>query len=273
MSDHRPTLAYFGHHKCATTWIDAINVMVCRELGLQFTNVHNAGMFDRDLKQFVKKNGVEFLSYTNANWDFAKDLDKVRGFHVIRDPRDIVVSAYFSHLHSHPTDGWPALVEHRNKLQSASQGEGLLLEMEMRRPELETLANWDYANDDILEIKMEAIMVCPYEPMVQCFAHLGLIDDDPATQRGPRHRLAGLLGSKARAASLTTGTLLNYVYQNRFSKVAEGRQQGQEDVKSHYRKGVAGDWVNYFEPQHRRIFKENFGDLLIKLGYEKDSDW
>ena len=67
--------------------------------------------------------------------------------------------------------------------------------------------------------------------------------------------------------------LLGYVFQNRYAKKAEGRKQGEEDVKSHYRKGVAGDWVNYFDEKHRRAFKEKYNDLLIKLGYETTSDW
>jgi hypothetical protein len=40
-----------------------------------------------------------------------------------------------------------------------------------------------------------------------------------------------------------------------------------------YRKGIVGDWRNYFTEDHRRVFKEVAGDVLIRLGYEKDMDW
>jgi hypothetical protein len=39
------------------------------------------------------------------------------------------------------------------------------------------------------------------------------------------------------------------------------------------RKGVSGDWRGAFTEGDRRIFKEEAGDLLVELGYEKDHDW
>ncbi|MGF2617915.1 sulfotransferase domain-containing protein [Rossellomorea vietnamensis] len=40
-----------------------------------------------------------------------------------------------------------------------------------------------------------------------------------------------------------------------------------------FRKGSIGDWRNDFTPEHKRVFKEVAGDLLIRLGYEKDYNW
>ncbi len=40
-----------------------------------------------------------------------------------------------------------------------------------------------------------------------------------------------------------------------------------------YRKGQAGGWRTEFTEQHRDIFKKIAGDILIKLGYEKDNNW
>jgi hypothetical protein len=39
------------------------------------------------------------------------------------------------------------------------------------------------------------------------------------------------------------------------------------------RKGVAGDWINYFNSESRAIFAHYGGDELIRLGYEKSYDW
>jgi hypothetical protein len=52
-----------------------------------------------------------------------------------------------------------------------------------------------------------------------------------------------------------------------------GRRRGEEDATSRLRKGVAGDWRNVFTPDDRRIFKEAAGELLVRLGYERDADW
>jgi len=40
-----------------------------------------------------------------------------------------------------------------------------------------------------------------------------------------------------------------------------------------FRSGKTGEWRKYFTDEHRKIFKEVAGDLLIKLGYEKDGNW
>jgi hypothetical protein len=42
---------------------------------------------------------------------------------------------------------------------------------------------------------------------------------------------------------------------------------------STFRKGIAGDWKNHFNDEHKKMFKEKAGDFLIELGYEKDLNW
>ena len=52
-----------------------------------------------------------------------------------------------------------------------------------------------------------------------------------------------------------------------------GRQPGQENSDSFFRKGIVGDWRSQFGPEDKRTFKELAGDLLIQLGYESGYDW
>jgi hypothetical protein len=40
-----------------------------------------------------------------------------------------------------------------------------------------------------------------------------------------------------------------------------------------FRSGKTGEWAKLFTPEHKKIFKNVAGDLLVKLGYEKDNDW
>jgi LPS sulfotransferase NodH len=58
-----------------------------------------------------------------------------------------------------------------------------------------------------------------------------------------------------------------------FEQLSGGRTQGEEASSSFYRKGIAGDWKNHFSEEDRRVFKEEAGELLIRLGYEDDLDW
>jgi hypothetical protein len=40
-----------------------------------------------------------------------------------------------------------------------------------------------------------------------------------------------------------------------------------------FRSGKTGEWKKHFTEEHKKIFKEVAGDLLIRLGYEKDNEW
>jgi hypothetical protein len=40
-----------------------------------------------------------------------------------------------------------------------------------------------------------------------------------------------------------------------------------------FRSGKTGEWKKYFTDEHRKIFKDVAGELLIRLGYEKNNDW
>jgi hypothetical protein len=89
--------------------------------------------------------------------------------------------------------------------------------------------------------------------------------------RRPVEEVSGLLrflGAKADAE-----TARRCVEKSSFEKWSGGRERGREESSSFYRKGVAGDWRNVFTPDDKRVFKEAAGDLLIRLGYERDDDW
>jgi hypothetical protein len=47
-----------------------------------------------------------------------------------------------------------------------------------------------------------------------------------------------------------------------------GRKIGEEDEKSHYRKGIAGDWRNHLTDDHVKLFRKCHGDLVERLGYD-----
>ncbi len=81
-------------------------------------------------------------------------------------------------------------------------------------------------------------------------------------------RLLRFLGADARE-----GSVRRCVEEASFEKLSGGRRRGEEDPTSMVRKGVSGDWRGAFTERDRRIFKEEAGDLLVELGYEKDDDW
>ena len=40
-----------------------------------------------------------------------------------------------------------------------------------------------------------------------------------------------------------------------------------------FRSGKTGEWKKHFTEEHKKIFKDVAGNLLVKLGYEKNNDW
>jgi hypothetical protein len=40
-----------------------------------------------------------------------------------------------------------------------------------------------------------------------------------------------------------------------------------------FRKGISGDWKNYFDEEIKNLYKKKISHLLIELGYEKDPNW
>jgi hypothetical protein len=283
-----PLLAFFGHHKCATQWISIIVQDVCLLTGLRFKAISNVDRSESiNLQKFVIQHKLDFLLYTNANFNCVSKLGNYSGFHVIRDPRDLIVSAYYSHLYSHPLQSWPQLAEHRKRLQSISKEAGLLLELEFCRCFIEDMYTWDYQQPGVLELRMEDLIKSPCEKMVQAFLYLGLAQPVSDWSRGQetyvtmlvaglsklpprlRSRLPGLMKN----ACLPTTTLKRIIQGQQFFVMAGGREQGQENVYSHYRKGIAGDWVNHFGRKHIEYFKHHYNEGLLRLGYETEKDW
>jgi hypothetical protein len=63
------------------------------------------------------------------------------------------------------------------------------------------------------------------------------------------------------------------IEENTFKKLSEGRSSGEESSGAFFRKGISGDWKGVFNERDKKIFKEEAGELLVELGYEKDLSW
>ncbi|MBE9192465.1 sulfotransferase domain-containing protein [Gloeocapsopsis crepidinum LEGE 06123] len=281
-NETKPTLAFFGHHKGATTWIRSVLRKVCSELRLKYAIAGAPNKFDYNLSRFIDQNKIDFLFYVNADYRYVNSLSNFKGFHVVRDPRDIIVSGYFSHRYSHSTENWEKLISHRAQLEKVSKEEGLLLEMEFSRQFLEEMYHWNYNLPNVLELKMEDMIQNPYESFVNIFQFLEVIDDSRSnTQKCLKYFLSKAVVRKLNKYTpfevsckrILMSRLLEIVYINRFTHKSQGRRLGEEDITSHYRKGVPGDWKNHFNSEHVQFFKANYNDLLLKLGYESCLNW
>jgi hypothetical protein len=178
---------------------------------------------------------------------------KYKAFFVMRDPRDIVISWYFSAKYSHRK--YPPIKKIRKILQTMNDEEAILYLCKTvfkgSLPLYRAMGNWYLhrkENERIIVLRYEELIG---EKKIDTFKRLMAHLDMTFTEKDIEH-------------------LLEKYHFERFSR---GRAAGVENIKSHYRKGVSGDWKNYFSEEHKKIFKEEHGQLLIDLNYEKDLDW
>ena len=52
-----------------------------------------------------------------------------------------------------------------------------------------------------------------------------------------------------------------------------GRPPGEEDPTAKARKGIVGDWKNYFTLADGELFDALAGEQMAAAGYEQNSDW
>ncbi|MEZ4703002.1 MAG: sulfotransferase domain-containing protein [Rhodothermales bacterium] len=294
-NDPFPLRMFFGHHKCASGWIDNILREFCLHMGLKFKIVHQPYSFEKygTLGKLVDAERIQFLAYINTTTKYTPDLKVYRGFHVVRDPRDIVVSAYFSHLHSLKAPTWDELNVLRDKLSGLNKEEGLFFELEYLGQQFKEMSEWNYNQEHILEVRMEELSADPLEGFRRILEFMEMYDTTSRSglsrsahalrlsmnrlnHKGRRHMPGNLPMfpvPKRPVYTLPQDALEKIADQLSFAKLAGGRTKGQENVNSHYRKGVHGDWKNHYNDEHIAYFKAHYNDLLILLGYEKDGDW
>jgi len=240
---------YVSHHKCATQYVQAILRAACdygRIPHDKFDWREPISDWDLRLNKFLM---IQDYSSDMLDWHSVQG----RGFHVIRDPRDILVSLYFSHKKSHIVRDPRAqeILDNREVLNQVSEEEGLahiMAQSQYWQRVMREIAGWDYERDDFYETRFEHITTAPFEEFKRIFAFIGLdIPDD-------------VLHEIIDANSF-----------NQMKKRFKGEQSQPE--ANHYRKGKVGDWQNHFTAAIKTRFKTQYADLLIRLGYAEDDTW
>jgi hypothetical protein len=168
-------------------------------------------------------------------------------FFVMRDPRDIAVSWYFSALYSHAPLG--PLFAIREQLQKLDQHAGMQLAID----QMETLGLFE---------AQRSWLAARNDPRVAIFRYEDLAADNRAFLK----RLFTYL-----EVHMPDDAFETLWHRHSFARHAEGRSQGEEDKDSHYRKGIAGDWQNYFDEAVLAHFQTVTGDTLKQLGYASDA--
>lgn len=88
----------------------------------------------------------------------------------------------------------------------------------------------------------------------------------------PKMTIKKLLEEFLEVSSVDMGRLQSIIDKFSFENQTK-RRHGEENKKSFLRKGVSGDWKNYFDNDAKIAFKKYTQNMLVLLGYEDDHDW
>ncbi len=189
---------------------------------------------------------------------------------LLRDGRDIMVSSYFHHLvWNDKNQGDPKLVNYyRNKLNFkdftdintnlAKYIEFLFTDKPSKFVFFNYPGNWRDYNQKWLNIreKQENITLVKYEDMLEdTFLEVNKL-------------LHAILPDTNIDLNHIQKVVDKYSFENQTR-----RKPGEENTNSFLRKGISGDWKNYFNDDAKRIFKKYAGEILVQMGYEKDQNW
>jgi hypothetical protein len=157
-----------------------------------------------------------------------------RFVHLVRDGRDVVVSKFFYERDFCVTNG---------------------IYEQFDVPFDEYVPRIALEWYDFIQAWMDACPdICRYEDLLQ----------DPC---GALHKVVCGIGAPATPSQITRAVETN---------TKEELRRALDKTFTHntfVRKGMAGDWRNHFSQENVRAFRQNAGEALVWLGYEKDLNW
>ena len=265
------TIIHCGHHKCGSVLFGKVLRKICQHLGLAFCGT--PGPARRGMYEFY-----DVVFFANSTIEFARVTRPYLGTHMIRDPRDVIVSCYLYHMRC--KEGWCTNVpdlsaasidfpqvpysqysrperwkreylhslhgsSYQDNINGRDEHEGIVFEMNnYGRWTIESMLGWNYNNPNMAEIKFEDVMRDFTGSFERVFTHYGFSES-------------------------VVRELLAIIDEENMNNLSD--QDIQESCHIHSRQ--TSKWKQYFSAHHKALFKDLFGDALVKLGYEKNNDW
>jgi len=166
----------------------------------------------------------------------------LRLVHLIRDPRDVVVSGFVHQANIRIASDHPRASHYRDCLGSQRIDDEILdsslaLWLDTNAAAAETGDRFD-----LLLLRYEDLLDHTQQQVQRLLRFIGAAHDGESVESCTQH------------AS--------------FRSLSGGRTSGEEDRSSFFRKGVAGDWVNWLSAAQLNRIEAACGDLMQRYGYE-----
>jgi hypothetical protein len=194
----------------------------------------------RRTRAFPAGTYVPGLYFSYADYQRLQRPYPHRTVYIFRDPRDIVVSGYFSGLQTHREIA--GVAERRAKLQQMSTSDGLLFALDYGQQHLRDMASWvDVEDPTVRTWRLEDVNADPENLIPEILAHCGVVLSAA--------ELATVLAETSRTALQRKDLAV--------------RKPGTE---SHYRVRRQS-FRDLFGPEHYEAVERVVPGLVEKLGY------
>lgn len=177
---------------------------------------------------------------------------------LVRDGRDVMISCYYHFLIGHEysnsimIQNWRKIMPFSNYEDVKENLQSFIEVFHNHYKSGRNLSNWgshaDFfvSNKNRLQIKYENLLVKPTEQLSLMLDYLSVQCDH----------------------NLIDKTIQKFSFENNRPKKKDDAHSG-----SFLRKGISGDWNDYFDFHCAQKFDQLYGKQLIGLGYETNRDW
>jgi len=193
----------------------------------------------------------------HGHYLYNKKFNKI--IFVVRDGRDIMVSYYFHLLIGNDRSSKAITNHYRSKMPFDDYED-----VEKNLPKFIEYLHTDY---------LKTFNRFTWSEFINSYSNRNnvcMIKYEDLLQDTPKELVKALtfLGDEQINTKKLENTVAKFSFKNQTK-----RSPGEQNVKSFLRKGVAGDWENYFNKESAELFNKYAGKTLIDLDYEKDQSW
>lgn len=264
---------FLGHHKCASSWLNRLFWNLFTDAGIPYRVYRFVEPEDRSEIEKLIGSAESPLAFgvSNARPEDVELFEGFQGIHVVRDPREMLVSGYYSHRDSHPL--FPGLEEERKLLKSVSFEAGLFEMMDglMKSTFLDMLDWPEVGNSGIKELKFEDI-TGDYFILAKSFQEMGFVDNDRLVTSWPLRAWNQFAKRKLNNRFMVgRERLMQSSFDIHLQRLLASRKRKQKHSSKkgagHHRPKKKERWFDVMTDEHQEGFERRFPGLVEKWSY------